>query len=374
MWIQLIPNDTLFFRTGRPFEMGAETEADTIFPPYPSTIYGALRTFLIFHRGGLKSFREGKYADIGTPFEKGNMRIIGPFLFDTESETIYLPTPLDLVKVKSGEYEKRAITTTMTKRPDIIYTDEEFEAMEEIFLYKGRNKIDQIDGYIDDITLEEYLCSTKQEKFYVEKDRFYMYETKVGIARNYNTLTSRVGYLYRVSMIRLRFGISLLVRVDCIEDMPESGILQLGGEGKTVKFKKVNYNPLERLEKINFDLDNRRFKLYLATPAIFKKGWLPEWIDERSLIGEKSDINGEIRIRVRLISCIIGKYIRIGGWNMAERRPKQMYKAVPAGSVYCFEILDSVNFEDIKKVFHCKNISDIYSEEGYGFSLIGKIF
>lgn len=35
---------TLFFRDGKPFTMGAETYAEGIFPPLPSTIYGALRT------------------------------------------------------------------------------------------------------------------------------------------------------------------------------------------------------------------------------------------------------------------------------------------------------------------------------------------
>ena len=44
MILELQPLDTLFFRDGKPFNKGEETWADAIFPPFPATIYGALRT------------------------------------------------------------------------------------------------------------------------------------------------------------------------------------------------------------------------------------------------------------------------------------------------------------------------------------------
>ena len=40
----LNPTDTIFFRDGRPFNMGEDTYAQGIFPPPPSVLYGALRT------------------------------------------------------------------------------------------------------------------------------------------------------------------------------------------------------------------------------------------------------------------------------------------------------------------------------------------
>ncbi|MEN3047138.1 MAG: type III-B CRISPR module-associated Cmr3 family protein, partial [Candidatus Hydrothermales bacterium] len=87
IWIKLIPNDTLFFRTGRPFTMGSENWSDVIFPPYPSTIYGALRTFLLFHReGNLSSFY---YPDIGSPNEKGSLQLFGPILCEKENTSFF---------------------------------------------------------------------------------------------------------------------------------------------------------------------------------------------------------------------------------------------------------------------------------------------
>ena len=44
MILELQPLDTLFFRDGKPFNKGEENWADAIFPPFPATIYGALRT------------------------------------------------------------------------------------------------------------------------------------------------------------------------------------------------------------------------------------------------------------------------------------------------------------------------------------------
>jgi CRISPR-associated protein Cmr3 len=50
-----------------------------------------------------------------------------------------------------------------------------------------------------------------------------------------------------------------------------------------------------------------------------------------------------------------------------------MYKAVPAGSVYYFKVLNGVNSNKIKEVFHLKNISDVNPEEGFGLNFIGKV-
>jgi len=58
---------------------------------------------------------------------------------------------------------------------------------------------------------------------------------------------------------------------------------------------------------------------------------------------------------------------------LANQKPKPMFKAVPAGSIYYFKILDNTTPEKIKETFHLKNISDINSEEGYGLSLIGEV-
>ena len=168
-------------------------------------------------------------------------------------------------------------------------------------------------------------------------------------------------------MIRLKKDYCLLVKINEIDSMPEKGLFTLGGEGKTVRFEKINNNPLEDLENMNFELKDGIFKLYLATPAIFENGWLPRWINAETLEGEKDGI------KLKLIACAIGKYLRIGGWDMAKNEPKPMYKAVPAGSVYYFKVLNGASSNDVKNIFHFKNISDINPEEGFGLSCVGVV-
>jgi hypothetical protein len=47
-------------------------------------------------------------------------------------------------------------------------------------------------------------------------------------------------------------------------------------------------------------------------------------------------------------------------------------KAVPAGSVYYFELLNGA-MEDVNEVFHQAAISDMYLEQGFGISYVGKV-
>ncbi len=364
MWIKITPNDTLFFRSGRPFSMGSETWAEHIFPPYPSTIYGALRTFLIFERGDLKDFKQGKYKDIGTPDEKGTMKITGPFIFNFKHNIIYFPAPLDLVMEKGYKGNNKLLLLSKIKKPDIFYTEYKIE---ETLIYQGKGEVESTEAYLDNITLKEYLQRGKKEYNFIQKNEFYETELKIGIAREDITLSSKENCICRVPMIRLKKNYSFLAKIDGIESMPENGLFTFGGEGKTINFEKINENPLKDLENMNFELKDGIFKIYLATPAIFKKGWLPGWINAETLDGEKDGI------KLKLIACAIGKFIRIGGWDMAKNEPKSMYKAVPAGSVYYFKVLNGVSLENIKKVFHFKNISDINSVEGFGLSFIGVV-
>ncbi|MCS7200482.1 MAG: type III-B CRISPR module-associated protein Cmr3 [Caldimicrobium sp.] len=359
MWIKIVPNDNLFFRTGRPFGMGSETWTDSIFPPYPSTIYGALRTYLLFNRGSLKKFKEEGYEDIGSSKNKGNMKIIGPLL--ALREAILFPAPLDLVKKKENE---KLVLLSKISRPKIFFSDYPHD---NLLMFKGDNQVEEANVFIDDLTLKDYLEGKKKEFFYIKKSKLYLIEPKIGIARERLTLTSKEGHLYRIPMIRLSRESFILVRVSKVLNMPEKGVFNLGGEGKTVYYEKLEGNPLEIFVNGTLNLTNRVFKIYLATPAIFEKGWLPNWIDENSLEG---NFNG---IELKLICCAIGKYVRIGGWDLAKKEPKPMYKAVPAGSVYYFEVLDNTTEEEIRNTFHLKNISDINPEEGFGLSLVGDV-
>ena len=363
MFYRIKPLDTLFFRDGRPFTMGAETWANLIFPPYPTTVYGSIRSWLIFEKGNLKDFENGKFkSELGTLNNKGSLKITGIFI--ELNGTLRFQIPKDLLE--SNKNERTLSSIDLIQRSKIFISDYDLDY---ILVNKSDEKLDEAEGFLDSKNLVNYLKGKKinLESTDINIKEVFEREHKIGIKRNRKTLSSEESYIYRIPMIRLKKEASLFVQIEGLNSYPEQGLIQLGGESKTARIEKYNYDLLKDLRDLNFEFKNNIFKLYLATPSIFNKGWLPEWIDKSNYEGK---YNG---IRLKLISCIIGKYNLIGGWDLANQKPKPMFKAVPAGSIYYFKILDNTTPEKIKETFHLKNISDINSEEGYGLSLIGEV-
>jgi CRISPR-associated protein Cmr3 len=364
MWYKIKPLDTLFFRDGRPFSMGAETWANPIFPPYPSTVYGAIRTWIIFERGSLKEFKEGKFKEeLGTPSGKGNLKIKGPLI--CLDNNLYFPVPFDFLKKRvAAEKEKKLFYINCINRPEIFISD---YSLERILVNKNDFELKECDEFLDISSLKDYLIQTNGILQFTEKKEIFLEEKKTGIKRSRETLSSEEGHLYRIPMIRLKREATFYIEIEGLNSYPWEGKVQLGADWKIVKIEKTEEDLLKELREIDFQLNNKIFKIYFATPAIFKKGWLPDWINEKTFEGNYKEI------KLKLIACSIGKYKLIGGWDLANNRPKPMYKAVPSGSVYYFKILDDTSAERIKEVFHLKNISDINPEEGVGLSLVGEV-
>ena len=51
---RLVPDDVLFFRDGKPNTRGSDHYLRSLFPPNPSTLYGALRTRRLTGSGYLR--------------------------------------------------------------------------------------------------------------------------------------------------------------------------------------------------------------------------------------------------------------------------------------------------------------------------------
>ena len=143
--------------------------------------------------------------------------------------------------------------------------------------------------------------------------------------------------------------------------------MQLGGESKGARFEKLSEDLFMNINNIESSFEHGYFKIYLATPAIFENGWFPKWLNKVSFEGE---YNG---IKLKLVPCVIGRPLAIGGWDVVQNKPKPLRKAVPEVSIYYFKILNNSDKENIKDVFHLKNISDINPEEGFGLSLVGEV-
>lgn len=215
-------------------------------------------------------------------------------------------------------------------------------------------------------------------------------EPKLGIGRDKQLNAASDGMLYRVGMRRLqdKKGNQLLFNVeyDGLSDEMQhilkkqsSGFAKLGAEGKAASTN-IHTDAPTTLNLPSFSDKDRLFKVVTATPTIFnhtggkealndKNAWIPDFIDRDTLEGQFQGI------RVSLLTAAIGKPLSIGGFDMLEGKPKPMVKAVPAGSIYFFKILDadaslSEFSSSLKGAF---SLSKEREKEGFGLAYLAKV-
>ncbi|MCC5945240.1 MAG: type III-B CRISPR module-associated protein Cmr3 [Bernardetiaceae bacterium] len=374
MIIQIEALDTLFFRDGKPFEMGDDTWASGIFPPPPSVFYGALRS--AYFAQNMKEFAK---ANTGNDPSK-SLEITKIYLGESErSSTIDLifPTPLDLV------YDKNVKRTVPEKRKEFMQgvfklnklspqevdkqTSASSSKLSNILTYS--EQVEEIAGsIITKSQFDNYLVAGRNDYEVKLLSKILKEEPKIGIARNNETNISSDGALYRITLRRMG-NIKFYVEFAIDNFKTQKAIIKLGGEGKTAVLDSTI--PKDNVEYNSPDFEASEFKLYLFTPAIFKKGWLPEWLDENTLEGNYNDVD------LVLTHCAIGKPENIGGFNMVEKQPKYMRKAVPAGSVYYFKTKNG-QVVNPKTIFAKNSICDEfldfeYHKQGFGLFYLGKI-
>lgn len=365
------PNDILMFRDGKPFSGGDDHFARSTFPPPPSTIYGALRSHILsnewseFNKFAKDHSRipENVRREIGTPDESGTLTI-KQFLLAEKNNSVteqIFPMPKDIVKEKGKENGKFYILNPESSIANTVMTD--LPTGLHHTWYASEDVLEASSEFLSPEAMKEYLSGNAPKKFIEPKDIFQP-EERTGIRKNRSKRSVEDGGLYSVEYFRLKEKAGFSVEVEGTELLKSSGILRLGGDNRTAHYSQALWNDIS-VEPIKKKVsEKRKFKVLLISPAIFKNGWLPETIDGKTMEGM---ING---ITVRMIGACVGKPLGIGGFDIVKGRPKAMKKAVPAGSVYYFEIKE----KDIDKVFEklwLQSITDERVQEGFGISLIG---
>ena len=362
MWIEINALDTLFFKDSKPFSMGEETWADGIFPPPPSVVYGALRSAYM-------SQINQNVELANEPADKSKDLVIENYCLSINNTTYY-PLPLDLVleKERSLSDKVREERKNRYKLHALALKENKFQSSfaEISYVLTSDIEVESLNNaYISQVSLEKYLSCSDDSLYAKLIDREVQIEAKVGIGRNSITHTTHDSKLYRVGMRRLN-DVVLLVRFRKLDNFSKEGLIKLGGESKAARYQELS----DSLEVDQPEQKQKRFKIYLATPALLKNGWIPEWIDPKNLRG----IYPGTTTKVQIISAAIGKPIPIGGFDMKNKMPKPMLQAVPAGSVYYFEIVDGhscIDYDTIKPVKFCD-----YSEkinEGFGITFKGNV-
>lgn len=349
--LKIKPSDTLFFRKGKPIS-GGEWSDNMLFPN-PTVIWGAIYSMMI--TSGLideTKLTSDKEEDRTNELDKLK---VGR-LFIQHEKNLYISTPLDIYKEKDkdkkGILELKPISNTFLSNSPLrdfyvgTKTTNTIENLENTFIevgsFKGNTYQFQKTG--------GFTIKTA--------DKFALEVPKIGIQRNNTTRTAEEAMLYRDTATQIKKDVSLIVEIfiseALAETFPVSNILKLGAEGKTVLFEDVSNDKLTKnIENLysemerNLNNDFSKFRLYIHSPTIFNSG---NGIEELQKSG------------FEVLGMCMGKFQKIGGYDIEKNQPKPMQKAVPSGSIYFIENQNNYDFSKITK-----KLKKILNTDRYGF-------
>ncbi|GAB4541021.1 MAG: hypothetical protein Fur0020_10370 [Thermodesulfovibrionia bacterium] len=378
------PYDVLFFRGNKSFHFG-QWYTEGVFPPYPSTFQGFIRSKilqdngLIGPSGELKNDEKAKCL-IGDDKDI-RISIIGPYLIDTENNHIYFKTPSDLLRdakgcdtchstFPSGDEPLESDLRFNLFCPDIphgklnnLYPPE-YISLDNLITYRTNLKDIKIQSFKPLFTEDRVVIGIDEEKL-KGKDR-----------------TVQTGRFCVTPYNRLKEGIGFYCNVD--KDIKE-GSLKFGSESHLVHIERLDsINLIEEKLKESRDtliqgiLKSKTFRMVLLQHGIFENGWLPFSFTEgdNKLI---ATVNG---LRIELIFAFIKAPIKISGYSILRNRThtqgsiilKPMVNAVPVGSVYMFRIIDGCNEDNIRQFVQAYDNKKIgynsYSSMGYNHVIL----
>ena len=380
MYYRIDSIDAWFFRNAAPFDAGVNTNGESIFPPFPSVYAGALRSCeepIQNPNGGRNTF--ARRLKIGWNGVIADGRVI-------------FPLPLDLyVSEKSDDHKLLAQEMILSPASGSSFPLDYFLKQSQ-----RQGKPPHIDGgaYLDSSDMSAYLNGEQKDYSVRPLGNYFSKDIRIGIRIDTASGKAADGQMYQQTLVTPKkitpngknHSCNLALETSGIE-VPRRSVVRLGGEGKLGVIECVEEMLL--LPDAPDIQQSKYFKLYLATPAIFEKGWLPGWINPENKKGVFT--YKKHGVRVKLLSAVVGKPIAVGGFGIdrdkKESRPREMRYAVPAGSVYFFELLDG-KLADVIRLFHKRCISDYretlgfryetwnrlrYCSRGFGYSLIGVI-
>lgn len=341
-------HDTWFFRESRPFGVVGGTELGSVFPPPARMVAGAIRTLIGNQRGvDWSNYCRSKGESvpdlrkaIGFDGELGQLVLRGPCVERTGQ--VLFPAPLSLMcKGHALYWLKPGSPVSCDLGRNVLLPqlsadirDGVAKPVEQAWLTCDE-MARVLAGGTPDVN---QLIWTRPKSRRPEdiREALLSDESRIGLARNYRTRTAEPHMLYQTRHLRPAENVRIACEVGGIEAdwHPGNGMLRLGGEGRP---SEVDIREGE-LPRIQAPTQGNGLFLVLRTPALFQKGnWLPDGFEQH---GEEQRtvwrgvLNG---IQLTLISAVVGRPVREGGWSLTSRGPRACLSLVPAGSVYFFD-------------------------------------
>jgi CRISPR-associated protein Cmr3 len=372
---QLVPHDVLFFRDGKPSTRGADHYLRSLFPPRPSTLYGAVRTRRLLDGGvdltklNKESWSErvnGLEPELGPWGGFGNLEIRGPWL--VRNREPLAPAPADLGVVLAGGEEIPRIEKVVRFHP---LTSKERRWSHPLNLLTSReaggDEPDSAAGdwFLTPAGLQAWRRGGVPEPAdFIHRKTLWKDEPRTGVGLEAGRRTHAEGLLYTFGFIRLERDVALGFEARETE-LDAGGAVRLGGEGRTAA--------LEAGAPFHGDGAEAaaRFSLCFLTPSLSETGGYPPGF---AYDKDNREVRGELAERpCRLVAAALPRFTFVGGWDLATGAPKPLRRAIPPGSVFLFETLDGGAMPLLEIDGHC--FSDYpgehLKEQGFGLAMAG---
>ncbi|MGH9360973.1 MAG: type III-B CRISPR module-associated Cmr3 family protein, partial [Thermoanaerobaculia bacterium] len=353
--LQAVADDILFFRDGKPSSLGADHYLRSLFPPYPSTIYGALRTRRLLDAGvPLDRLAAATWVallgslvdELGAWGGFGSLALRGPWL--VRNGEVLLPAPADLALLVDRKRRAESFEEPALPRVERVFrlqrVDEDGArwshplALIEPHEWTGTKwrrwptppepEPESAAGWF--LTSSGFRSwsggGVPEPQDFVPTEKLWVDEARVGLGIADHHRMAKEHMLYTFGYVRLRRGVAIGFEVAGTK-LAVEGHIRLGGDGRTARIAAGPQLPFVSPPPLG---TAKRFRLYLATPTLSAAGGYPPGFAAGSLDGSQE-------LPYRLVAAAVPGFALAGGWDVAQGRAKPLRRVLPAGSVFFFE-------------------------------------
>lgn len=348
-------HDLLFFGTGRPFTMEDESWTLGIFPPYPATLYGFLRT--IYFENNMDELSKATKENDPTK----NLKILD---YHLELESDGKSTPLYSLPncfLKTKKEEENSKSEPKPEKLDLEPTKNIISNYP--FTHVLKSSKGKKEGYgplcfVSKEDLQKFL-NGEEISTVIDLSELMESEDRISISKNRYTGLAEDGKLFRVQFAHTTFKeneilkkIHFNITISGLQLPDKSHGRRLGGEGKIAFLEKIDKS--ENNVNIDFIANENPTVIYIQTPCI---------------VNSIDDINVELNESGYEVSCISNNgFDDIGGWDIQKKVPKKMEAALPAGSLVFIEKNES--WKDDESIKKLKTLGN-ETKQGFGKILLG---
>lgn len=335
------PLDVLFLRGNKLFgDPGSYGES--LVPPWPSVVAGALRSRILADDGvDLAAFAASKvnHPALGTPAAPGTFAVsafqLARRFADGRVEMLVAP-PADLVigEAESGTPNLRRLSPTPLA--DGLAASNVLPLLP-VLAEQERGK--PAGGYwLTEGGWKAYLTGKiPSPNDLVRSSALWAIDHRVGVGLDAEQGRAADGRLFSVQAVAMQkretsgFDVGFLASISGA-DLPKRGLLRLGGDGRGAELHPTA--PTELTADHAALCSQRRCRIVLTTPGLFTDGWRLPGCDADG----RFNLHG---VHGKLVCAAVPRSETISGWDLARHEPKAAQRVAPSGSVYWVDELDA---------------------------------